>query len=152
MKHIVCAARGGPRSRPAIKQAIRLAKEHGALLTFLYILDYEFLGHATLSSTHAIHQQLREMGEFIMLTLQEQARQAGVVSDYAVEEGTVRQGICRFVESSGADFVVIGRPAQSDGAAVFDPDSLSEFANQLEAETGATVIFAQTERVDQGDE
>ncbi|MEA3337089.1 MAG: universal stress protein [Chloroflexota bacterium] len=141
MEHIVCAARGGPGSRPAIELSISLAQENDARLTFLYIVDCDFLGHAILASSSIIHQQLREMGEFIMLKLQAEAASLGVEADFAIEEGTVREGIRHFVNESGADTVVVGRPAREKTADVFDSDSLVQFSALLEAEIGVRVIL-----------
>ena len=42
-KHIICAVRGGPESRETVTQAINLALEYEARLTFLHVLDAEFL-------------------------------------------------------------------------------------------------------------
>jgi hypothetical protein len=43
VKHIVCAVRGRPESRTTVTRAVDLALEHQAHLTFLHMIDAEFL-------------------------------------------------------------------------------------------------------------
>jgi nucleotide-binding universal stress UspA family protein len=139
--HIVCAARGGQGSQPAVNRAIQLARERDADLTFLFVVDIEFLSHATVGPLSIIHQQLRDMGEFIMATLQAKARESGVTADYAVREGEVREQIRQYLEENQVDALVMGRPVEETEVAVFDAGTVSNFAAALERETGIEVIL-----------
>ena len=40
---IVCAVRGGPKSRETVTRAIEMALERGAKLTFFHVIDAEFM-------------------------------------------------------------------------------------------------------------
>ena len=139
--HIVCAARGGKGSQPAVHRAIRLAKAREADLTFLFVIDAEFLRHATLGALSVVYQQLHEMGEFIMATLQAKAEQQGVAAGYAVREGEVREQIRLYVEENDVDVLVMGRPVQETDAAMFNAGTVSNFAAALERESGVEVVL-----------
>ncbi len=146
--HIVCAARGGKGSQPAVKRAIELARERNARLTFLFVVDTEFLSHSMMvAPPSVIREQLEDMGEFIMAMLQAQAREAGVIADYAVREGPVREQIRQFVEENDVDVLVMGRPHGETDADLFDEGTVTHFAATLEQETGVDVILVSQEDV-----
>ncbi|MFQ5855249.1 MAG: universal stress protein [Anaerolineae bacterium] len=145
--HIVCAARGGNGSRPAVTRAIALAKERDAGLTFLFVVDAEFLSHAIIGPPSVVHQQLRDMGEFIMATLQAKALESGVTADFAVREGRVREQIRQYLEDNDVEVLVMGRPVEETDAATFDAGTVSNFAAALEHETGVEVVLVGQEDV-----
>ncbi len=140
-QRIVCAARGGKGSRPAVNRAIRLASERDADLTFLFVVDTEFLSHALVGPPSVIREQLRDMGEFIMATLQARAEEAGVMADYAVREGEVRDQIVEYIGEHEVDVLVMGRSAEETEAARFDTGTVSNFAAALEHGSGVEVVL-----------
>lgn len=140
-QRIVCAARGGKESQPAVNRAIQLAKERDADLTFLFIVDAEFLCHAIIGPPSVVHRQLRDMGEFIMATLKVKAEELGVTADYDVREGEVREQIRQYLEENDVDVLVMGRPVEETDAAVFDTGTVSNFAAALEHDTGVEVVL-----------
>ena len=87
MGGILCPIRGGPGSKHAIELGIQLAKKTGERLYFLYVVNLDFLNMTQQSRTHVLSAEMRGMGEFILLTAQARAEEAGVLAD-----GTVRQG------------------------------------------------------------
>jgi hypothetical protein len=66
----VCAVRGGADSRATIDKAIDLSKETGLPLYFLYIVNLDFLYHTSSSRVNTASEQIRQMGEFILLNAQ----------------------------------------------------------------------------------
>ena len=84
MSGIVCAVRGGPASQPTIHKAILLAQETGQKIHYLYVVNLDFLERTASSRTHTITKELRQMGEFILLTAQVQAQSQGVDADGAI--------------------------------------------------------------------
>jgi nucleotide-binding universal stress UspA family protein len=145
--HVVCAARGGKRSRPAVNRAIRLAKERHADLTFLFVVDTEFISHALVGPLSVVREQLRDMGEFIMATHQSRASEAGVDADYAVREGDVREQIRTYLAENDVDVIVMGRPIEETEAAVFDVGTVTNFAAALEHDHGVEVVLVGQEDV-----
>jgi len=141
MNKIVCAVRGGKRSEPTIERAIELARESGAELIFLYVFDAEFLGYATMGRPSVTLTQMKNMAEFILLTIQDRARQAGVEADTAVREGKVREQICTFAAEQQADMVVMGKPAHLEGSDLFTYGEQVDFIRKLQERLGVDVVL-----------
>jgi len=143
MSGIICAIRGGVASQPTMERAIQAAIETGLPLYFLYVVNIDFMMHTAQSRVQIITKELRELGEFILLSAQTKAESRGVTAEVALREGSVAKEIIELSHQVGADYVVLGRPRQTHAANVFTHDLLSEFGQRLETETGAKVIFAQ---------
>jgi nucleotide-binding universal stress UspA family protein len=143
MSGIVCAIRGGAASHPTIDRAIALARETDLPVTFLFVLDLSFLLHTMHSQTGTITEELREMGEFILLTAQTRAEGAGVQAEGVVREGqSVREAVAALSRELDADYVVMGRPREARDRNVFTHDMLEALSRQLDEEMDATVVFA----------
>ena len=54
-KQIICAVRGGAESRDTVSRVIQLALETGARLTFLHVMDAEFLQYATIGPLSVVY-------------------------------------------------------------------------------------------------
>ena len=134
---IVCATRGGEGSEPTIQGAIELAQECELRLTFLYIADLEFMKHTTMGRTGRAGEELRKMGEFIMLTLVERAQQAGVEADFAVRQGHFREELLGYLEETHPAVLVLGTPQKDTG--FFDQSRISSLAQEIEEQTGVPV-------------
>jgi len=143
MSGIVCPIRGGAASRSTIEKAISVAQEAKQPIYFLYVLDLGFLVHTMQVQTGTISRELRELGEFILLTAQNRAEGAGVQAEAVIREGeTVREAIAALCREIDADYVIMGRPRETRDRNVFTPEMLEQMTRDLEAEMGATVIFA----------
>ncbi len=142
MSGIVCAIRGGASSQPTINQAVATAKETGLPLYFLYVLNLDFLKSAGQSRTQTIHEEMQELGEFILLAAQAQAERQGVTADGVIREGHVVGdeiiGLCREVS---AEYVILGRPQEAKAENVFTHEQLHQFGRHIEQETGTKVIY-----------
>jgi nucleotide-binding universal stress UspA family protein len=132
--HIVCAVRGSPQSRATATQAIDLALEHDARLTFLYVVDAEFQAQAAIGSPlSVIYQELTLMAEFSMLILCDRAQRRGVREvDYLIREGNIRKQLLQFAIETRADMFVMGWPLRGPGRPVFTPEEFESFAAELE--------------------
>ncbi len=145
MPGIVCALRGGPDSQPTIRKSIALAEETGQTIYFLYVVNLDFLSHTSTSRVKVAAREMRQMGEFILLTAQAQALEKGVAAETVVRQGNVSEEIIELCRSLGADYVVLGLPRGQEAADVFTQDRLQEFARQIEQESGAKAVFARDE-------
>lgn len=133
--HIVCAVRGGPESRETVTQAIALALDSGARLTFFRVLDAEFLNHATIGPLSVVYRELVEMGQFAMLILCDRAQRRGVENvDCIVREGNVRKQLREFAIETHADIFVMGRPVRSPGSNTFKLAEFDTWVSELEEE------------------
>jgi nucleotide-binding universal stress UspA family protein len=140
-KHIICAVRGGAESRETVTHAIELALEGGSRLTFLHVMDAEFLQHATVGPLSVVYNELVEMGTFAMIILRDRAKRRGVVEvDYEVREGNIRKQLLRFAIETHAEVLVMGRPTRSPGRNVFETEEFNAFVANLEQEGHIRVI------------
>jgi nucleotide-binding universal stress UspA family protein len=141
LKQVVCAVRGGPESRSTVTRAIELALEAGARLTFLHVMDAEFLQYATIGPLSVVYDELLEMGKFAMLILCDRARRRGVVNvDYLVREGNIRKQLLLFAVETQAEVLVIGQPTRSPGRNVFKSEELVAFSAGLESQGQLRVV------------
>ena len=142
VKHVACAVRGGPESRATVTKAIDLALERGAKLTFVHVMDADFLGYATIGPLSVVYQELREMGNFMMLILRDRAIRRGVRDvGYVLMEGNIRKKLRDFVRETDADLLVMGMPVRSPGSNVFKEGEIEEFAEDLRREGRLEVML-----------
>lgn len=117
IRHIVCAVRGQVHSRATVSRAIDLALAHGARLTFVHVIDAEFLAYATVGIPRLMLQELRSMGEFLMVILKERAERRGVAQvDTALLEGHFDRALLTYLQRQSAEMVVLGAIGPSRGA------------------------------------
>lgn len=144
--HIVCAARGGRRIQPSVNRAIELACEENARLTFLYVLDVEFLKCTMVGHTDMVFEELDKMGEFMMIRLCEFANERGCVSaDYVIRHGNIREEIQNYLLEVQPDLLVLGRPQdelKEESPPAFENKAIVHFAEEITQKTGVKVRLA----------
>lgn len=145
MPGIVCAIRGGPDSRPTIRQAIQLRQETGLPLIFLYVVNLDFLTHTSRSRIDTISTEMEQLGEFILLTAQSQAQEAGFPAEGVIRHGQVGEEIISLCKDKHANYVVLGRPKGEPQDNVFTQDAFTRFKQHIEQESGAQVVVVQGE-------
>ena len=141
MSGILCAIRGGPSSLPTIASSIQLAQETGEVIHFLYVVNLDFLTHSSSSKTNNISQELHDMGEFILLSAQEQAAAAGAQSEGVIREGRVVEEIIAYCQEQNPLYVILGRPEEEGEDNLLSIERLHTFANRIEEACQAKVIF-----------
>lgn len=139
MAKIICATRGGEASRSTEDYAIALAKEQGAELLFLYIVETSFMNRMAAPVVVDVEAQIERMGDFLLAAVQERAAKEGVRAHVVHRHGPVPVEIKNCILEEGADIVVLGRPRGEE--AVFAETGVSPFAEELERETGTQVIL-----------
>jgi len=137
MGKILCPTRGGEGSYRTQDAAIAMARERGDELVFLFVVDLDFL-NKTESAVRpdVVAQEMRHLGEFLLIMAQERAQKQGVEAGYVLREGDVRAEIKAAAVEEGATMVVLGRAAEQEPERAFAPGRLLEFATEIEAETG----------------
>jgi nucleotide-binding universal stress UspA family protein len=141
MSGIVCAIRGGPASQATIAEAIALARETGLPLYFLYVVNLDFMSHTTSTRVHTISEEMRQMGEFILLAAQAQASAQGITAEGVVRRGSVAEEIVALCLDLAARYLVLGRPQFQKEESVFTKDLLAQFIRETEEQTGAKVVM-----------
>jgi nucleotide-binding universal stress UspA family protein len=142
MAGILCAIRGGPSSQPTIATSIQLAKDTGETIYFLYVVNLDFLAHAASSKTNHISQEMREMGEFILLSAQEQATKMGTPSEGVIRDGQVMDEIIAYCEELDPLYVILGRPQEEQEDNLLTSDRLQSFADRITEVCQASVVFS----------
>jgi hypothetical protein len=145
MSGIVCAVRGGPDSRPTIEKSIALAKESGLPLSFIYIVNIDFLDYTNRSRVQTISQEMQHMGEFILLTAQAAASEKGIETQGIIRHGNVTHEISSLCHEIKADYLVIGRPKFHLEDSLFTEELLAEFIKRIEEQTGAKVVLPEAD-------
>jgi nucleotide-binding universal stress UspA family protein len=135
MARILCATRGGEASYRTQDAAIRLARDSGDELFFLYVVNLEFLAKtARAVRPDVVSAELTKMGEFLLEMARERAEAQGVSAELVLRHGNLWEELVAAVRELEITTVVLGRPA--DGGA-YSLDDLEAFAAQIEAETDA---------------
>ena len=133
LTHILCPVRGGPQSAKTVDRAIERALESSADLSFLYIVDVDFLSYATVARVRLMVEELIETGRFTLTILSEKARNRGVEQVHSIiREGSIRQVIREVATEVGATLIVIGRPSRGRVANIFSSDNFEPFIRSLE--------------------
>ena len=109
-KQIACATRGGTASRATEDEAIALALEQDAALTFLYIVDAHFAaGLSGKLTLETVEDELRHIGELILEQAIARAKKKGIAASGVIREGRVAEEIEGFVaEQKDLDTLVVG--------------------------------------------
>lgn len=141
MSGIVCAVRGGPNSRPTIDRAVRLARQTGLTLHFLYVVNLDFLSHTMSTRVRTISEEMRQMGDFILLSARARAESEGVTAETAIRQGNVGQEIVSLCHELDAAYVVMGRPQMEQEESLFTQERLQAFIRDAEEQTGAQVVL-----------
>ncbi len=146
MSGIICAVRGGPASRNTIASAINLAKESSNPLYFLYVVNLDFMASSSSSRVHTISEEMRQMGEFILLMAQARAAEKDVEARAVIRDGEVDEEIVKLAQEIGADYVVLGRPGSGEEGNVFSASKIASLADRIRRDTGAEVVFAEVNK------
>jgi hypothetical protein len=135
MEKILCATRGGEASYRTQDAVIAMAKEAGASVLFLYIVDVEFLKVTARGvRTDVVATELERMGEFILALAVERAAAQGVEADICVRHGSLIEGLESAAREEGVDAIAFGRPAGAESS--FSLADLERLAARIEEDTG----------------
>jgi nucleotide-binding universal stress UspA family protein len=141
VKHIVCAVRGRLESRATVTRAVDLALDYHARLTFLHVIDAEFLEYATVAPLSVVYKELVEMARLAMLILCDRAQRRGVSEvNYLVLEGNIRKQLRQFAIDTHADLMIMGTPSSGPGKNAFKREALIQFIREMEHEGNLRII------------
>jgi len=133
---------GSTASEGAIDHAIGLAKQYGATLYVLYVVDagtYSSLEAAA----EAVADELRAEGTEVVEAIAERAGDAGVTAETAIETGVVHQTIVDYVDAMDIDLVVMG----THGRTGVDRVLLGSVAEKVIRTADAPVMTVRSEAV-----
>jgi nucleotide-binding universal stress UspA family protein len=136
---ILCATRGGDESLQTQRRAIELAKEQGARITFIFVVDVRFLEHYAAPYIPAMADEMKRLGEFLLLMAQERAEQAGVEANYTVRRGELKPTLIEAAREYRAALIILGRPAEGNVTTLEYLEQ--ELCPAIEAATGIKTIL-----------
>ena len=139
MNIILCATRGGDASLQTQRRAIAIAKERGAKIIFIFVADVRFLEHYTAPYIPAMADEIKHLGEFLLLVAQERAEQAGVEADYTVRRGELEPTLIAAAKEYGASLIILGRPGDKNVTTLEYLEQ--ELCPAIEAETGIKTVL-----------
>jgi len=135
MNKILCATRGGEASRKTQDAVIAMAKEQGATILFLYVVDVEFLRLTARGvRPDVVSTEMEHMGEFLLAMACERAAAQGVEAEACLRHGSLVKALESAAREEGADAIAFGRPAGPDSS--FALADLEELAAQIEEDIG----------------
>ena len=101
LNHIMLATDFSTRSDRALRRATMLAREHGAALSLVHVIDDDQPAHLIRAQTTASRVMLQEVARTI-------AEFDGVPADITIQVGDVFSNILEASEQVGADLIVLG--------------------------------------------
>ncbi len=141
MNKILCATRGGEASYRTQDAVNAKAKEQGAVVLFLYVVDVEFLRRTpTGTRPDVMQQEMERMGNFLLAMACERATKAGVEAHPVLRHGSLADALCETAVDEQVTLIAFGRPAGGDES-VFQLASLEKLAQRIEGETGVPTLI-----------
>lgn len=135
VKKILCATRGGEASQKTQDAVIAKAKEEGASVLFLYVVDVEFLRLTARGvRPDVVLAEMEHMGEFLLAMACERAAVQGVEATMCLRHGPLLEALESAAREEGADAIAFGRPAGPESS--FSLTDLERLAARIEADTG----------------
>jgi nucleotide-binding universal stress UspA family protein len=135
MKKILCATRGGEASQRTQDAVIAMAREEGATVLFLYVVDVEFLKVTARGvRLDVVTTEMEHMGEFLLAMACERASAQGVEAETCLRHGPLVEALESAAREEGVDAVAFGRPAGVDSS--FSLVDLQNLAAKIEEDTG----------------
>ncbi len=141
---IVCGVTCSEASARAAARAAHLAKEHGAELIYLNVVDSTFLKGITVSSRpHHAEDALLHFGDHCLQYALEIANVLGVDARTTTRRGRVYIVIREFILEEGADLLVIGHEQRTFFERFLLNGEVEKHAERLRQETGVDVIVVE---------
>lgn len=135
MNKILCATRGGEASHRTQDAVIAMAKEEGATILFLYVVDVEFLRLTARGvRPDVVITEMERMGEFLLALACERAAAQGVQAEICLRHGPLIEALVSAAREEGADAIAFGRPAGP--ASSFSLEDLERLTTKMEQDTG----------------
>jgi nucleotide-binding universal stress UspA family protein len=109
--HIVAPTDGSENSIEAGRVALRIAREVGADVTLLYVVDTTVLNEVMRYANHApaeTHQEFRRSGRQYLRYVERLAQGTDIRMHREIREGEPHEEIVAVADSVGADLIVIG--------------------------------------------
>lgn len=106
---------GSKAAKRAAKQAIELAKEYGATVHAMYVMDMGDVNYVAVPSDIAeTRERLTKKGRKFATSVEELATEANVECVVVVKSGVPEQEIIEYADEMDIDLIVMGKRGRSD--------------------------------------
>jgi len=130
-------------AQATIDKAIELSLETKLEVHFLFIVNLDFLRSSYYSHMNTIEEEINQMGEFILLDVISKSAKKGIVANSAIRKGKVSEEIIKYCQEIMADFVILGKPKKNNDKNVLSSDTLDEFAENIESQSGVKGVYSE---------
>ena len=138
MAKILCAIRGGKASQRIQDIGIKLAKERGEEIVFLYVVNTEFLDTASTALRESVTQEMEKLGDFLLLMAQERAKKQDVVAETLLRHGYLQEEFEAAAIAPDISIVLLGKPGEEGN---FSMESLEIAAAEIEEKCHVKVMI-----------
>ena len=136
---VLCATRGGPASYPTQDAAIAQAKARDQDVVFVFITNLRFLDMISSAVLVDMDEQMKELGEFLLLMARERAEEMGVHAYTEVRSGSIHRALIDMIRQYDVNLVVMGQPGRSGN--LFNREHMQDISDYLSEETGVEVML-----------
>jgi nucleotide-binding universal stress UspA family protein len=137
---IVCGVTGSTHSQKAALEAVLLAKQHKARLTFAYVVDIGFIKSSIGGLSTALAQDgLSHLGSHILEFAEKMANAQGVTSKKIVRSGAVLEVLIQIVQEENADLLVLGCEDKTFFEKALFKGNVEDHIEELKQQTGTEV-------------
>ena len=142
-KKIVCGVTASAHSQKAALEAARLAKENGAELVYVYVVDLSFLkgGKSGSLSSDVVAQSIEKLGRQIVDLAEQIAVSEGVKPVKIVRKGNVLEVLGQIMTEQKADLLVLGHEKRTFFEKHLFEGDVEDHIQELKARTGAEVTI-----------
>ena len=142
-ERILLPTDGSDASDRAVEQAIGLARETGATLHVLFVV--EDIPYAPELMDDEVEGQLRELGQEALEEIRAQADEADVAVDAVLRQGAPHTTILEYAEEADVDLIVMG----THGRSGLDRYLLGSVTERVVRTADAPVLTVRMERDDE---
>ena len=113
-EQILVGVDGSDHASRAVTHAVNLAKQYGATLHALYVIETRTAYDNAIINPEERREALRSEGERALDAVRQQAEEAGVTVETRIVEGSPPRKILSYIDEEKIDMVCMGERGQSD--------------------------------------
>lgn len=136
---IVCMIRGGASGRLVQEQGIRLAKERGARLIFIHVVDVAGLGLENSALQEAARAEMTWLAWVTLNLANRRVRSSGVEVEQVIRYGNLFDSMLEYLKENPAQQLLMGSPHPDLPDYEERLAKVRQFARQIEDQTGILV-------------
>ena len=138
MAKILCAIRGGKASQRIQDIGIKLAKERGEEIVFLYVVNTKFLATASTALRESVTQEMEKLGDFLLLMAQERAKKQDVIAETLLRHGYLQEEFEAAASAAEISTVLLGKPGEGGN---FSMEELETVAKEIKEKHQVEVLI-----------